>query len=105
MNTKVAEKERESRFIEIYKNVDPKSWATYMGKKFKKSDMMLQSRRLMFEGSAVLHVSRGKAYPVTVVVLSDVMFFLNESNPKSSPFVAFDNKVRVHIDSLIFTEL
>ena len=79
----MAEKEREQRFLSIYKGIDPKSSLAYEGRKFKKSDVLSSSRKLMFEGLAVLHQGRGgRSLPVTVVVLSDIMFFLQESNQK-----------------------
>eukprot|EP00094_Tigriopus_californicus_P002858 TCALIF_02756-PA protein Name:"Similar to AKAP13 A-kinase anchor protein 13 (Homo sapiens)" AED:0.12 eAED:0.12 QI:0/0.64/0.6/0.73/1/1/15/1980/1495 len=82
VNAKVAEKEREQRFLEIYKGIDAKSWVLYQGKKFKKSDILSESRKLMFEGLAVLHQGRGRSLSVTVVVLSDILFFLQENSQK-----------------------
>lgn len=51
INSRVAEKERNGRLIEIYNKVDPKSTLTYNGKKFKKSDILSADRKLMFEGT------------------------------------------------------
>lgn len=109
VNSKVAEKEREQRFLEIYKGIDAKSSVLYQGKKFKKSDVLSSSRKLMFEGTAVLSrpspafsahangssqngpsssnrsgaaVSGQAPALVTVVVLSDILFFLQENNGK-----------------------
>lgn len=45
-----------------------------------------------FEGVAYLNHARGKVQLVTVIVLSDVVFFLQESNQKFH-FVTQDNKV------------
>jgi len=119
----VAEKDRQVRLIEVYNKIDAKSATTYRNKKFKKSDLLSSSRRLMyaasapflfllkmlllmlmlmlmlllfvgrFEGVAYLNHARGKVQLVTVVVLSDVVFFLQESNQKFH-FVTQDNKVR-----------
>lgn len=94
MNAQVAEKERKLRLIEIYNKIDAKSATTYRNKKFKKSDLLSSTRRLMFEGVAYLNHARGKVQLVTVVVLSDVVFFLQESNQKFH-FVTQDNKVRI----------
>ena len=101
VNAKVAEKEREQRFLEIYKTIDAKSSVLHQGRKFKKSDVLSASRRLMFEGTASLLQPSGggggggssggggagggggpRSVPVVVVVLSDILFFLHENNQK-----------------------
>lgn len=94
VNAQVAEKERKLRLIEVYNKIDAKSATTYRNKKFKKSDLLSSTRRLMFEGVAYLNHARGKVQLVTVVVLSDVVFFLQESNQKFH-FVTQDNKAGV----------
>ncbi|XP_046439532.1 A-kinase anchor protein 13-like isoform X4 [Daphnia pulex] len=94
VNAQVAEKERKLRLIEVYNKIDAKSATTYKNKKFKKSDLLSSNRRLMFEGVAYLNHARGKVQLVTVVVLSDVVFFLQESNQKFH-FVTQDNKAGV----------
>ena len=94
VNSRVAEKEREQRFLEIYKGIDAKSSVFFEGKKFKKSDVLSSSRKLMFEGSAVLKSDQKRSFPVIVVVLSDILFFLNENNGKYY-FVAPENKPAV----------
>lgn len=99
VNAKVAEKEREQRFLEIYKGIDAKSWVLYQGKKFKKSDILSESRKLMFEGLAVLHQGRGRSLPVTVVVLSDILFFLQENSQKYH-FTTPEGKVRFIFQAL-----
>jgi len=48
VNAQVAEKERKLRLIEIYNKIDAKSATTYRNKKFKKSDLLSSTRRLMF---------------------------------------------------------
>jgi len=57
---------------------------------------------IRFEGVAYLNHARGKVQLVTVVVLSDVVFFLQESNQKFH-FVTQDNKVSstLQIDILL----
>ncbi len=129
----MAEKEREQRFLDIYKSIDAKSSVIYEGKKFKKSDILSSARKLMFEGTALLTTSslpssssggggafgagqggannsagsQGSAGPlagpvgaglsgtlVTVVVLSDILFFLQENNQKYY-FHAPESKVRI----------
>ena len=58
----------------------------------KGADLSLFSLANRFEGVAYLNHARGKVQLVTVVVLSDVVFFLQESNQKFH-FVTQDNKV------------
>ncbi|KAK2586105.1 hypothetical protein KPH14_008385 [Odynerus spinipes] len=87
----VADKEREDRKLEIYNKIDAKSFATYRGAKFKKSDIMAFNRILKFEGTAYLMQGRGKMTAIVVVVLSDILFFLVERDQKYAFFVP-DNK-------------
>ena len=46
----VAEKERGQRLLEVYNRMDARSHVSHDGKKFKKSDILLENRKLMFEG-------------------------------------------------------
>ena len=90
--------------------MDARSYVTYDGRKFKKSDMLNEGRRLLFDGVATLQqppggggvsggagtVSRSSgrspaALLVNVVVLSDVVVFLQDSNQKFS-FVTPEHK-------------
>ncbi|KAH0956661.1 hypothetical protein HN011_006687 [Eciton burchellii] len=87
----VADKEREDRKLEIYNKIDAKSFATYRGAKFKKSDII--NRILKFEGTALMQ-SRGKMTAIVVVVLSDILFFLAERDQKYAFFVP-DNKAGI----------
>ncbi|GFG35816.1 hypothetical protein Cfor_11174, partial [Coptotermes formosanus] len=91
VDTQVAEKEKEDRKLEIYHRIEAKSFTVYRGVKFKKSDILSKNRRLRFEGVAMLMQGRGKMQLVFVIVLSDVLFFLLESNNKYS-FYTPDNK-------------
>ncbi|XP_040580355.1 uncharacterized protein cyst isoform X2 [Lepeophtheirus salmonis] len=91
VNSKVAEKEREQRLIEIYNRIDTKSSLLHQGKKFKKSDMLSSSRRLMFEGIGSLQQSRNRNLQVNIVVLSDILLFFQDNNQKFV-FVTPDNK-------------
>ena len=50
----MAEKERGQRLIEIYNRLDAKSFLSVDGRKFKKSDFLLDNRKLLFEGVATL---------------------------------------------------
>jgi hypothetical protein len=50
----VAEKERGQRLIEIYNRMDARSYIQYEGRKFKKSDFLLDNRKLLFEGVGTL---------------------------------------------------
>ncbi|XP_017892882.1 rho guanine nucleotide exchange factor 2 isoform X2 [Ceratina calcarata] len=90
----VADKEREDRKLEIYHKIDAKSFATYRGVKFKKSDIMAFNRILKFEGTAYLMQGRGKMTAIVVVVLSDILFFLAERDQKYTFFVP-DNKAGI----------
>ncbi|XP_014473860.1 PREDICTED: rho guanine nucleotide exchange factor 18 isoform X3 [Dinoponera quadriceps] len=90
----VADKEREDRKLEIYNKIDAKSFATYRGAKFKKSDIMSSNRILKFEGTAYLMQGRGKMTAIVVVVLSDILFFLAERDQKYAFFVP-DNKAGI----------
>ena len=62
----VAEKERGQRLLEIYNRMDARSHVTNEGKKFKKSDILLENRKLLFEGvgnllsPALVHQNSGK---------------------------------------------
>ena len=106
----MAEKERGQRLLEIYNRMDARSYVTYDGRKFKKSDMLAEGRRLLFDGVATLQpppggggVSGGSGGTggrsgrspatvlVNVVVLSDVVVFLQDSNQKFS-FVTPEHK-------------
>ncbi|XP_072750985.1 uncharacterized protein Cyst isoform X4 [Anoplolepis gracilipes] len=88
----VADKEREDRKLEIYNKIDAKSFVTYRGAKFKKSDII--DRVLKFEGTAYLMQGRGKMTAIVVVVLSDILFFLAERDQKYAFFVP-DNKAGI----------
>lgn len=94
VDAKVAEKEKEDRKLEIYNRIDAKSYTTYRGHKFKKSDILQGTRSLKFEGVAMLMQGRGKMQVVLVIVLSDVLFFLQENSHKYSFFTP-DNKVSI----------
>jgi len=75
---------------DVYR-IDAKSFATYRGAKFKKSDII--NRILKFEGTALMQ-SRGKMTAIVVVVLSDILFFLAERDQKYAFFVP-DNKAGI----------
>lgn len=109
INARVAAKERHSRLLEIYNKLDPKHSITFNGRKFKKSDFFLPTvsghdRKLMFEGKASMQVSRSRTLEVIVVVLSDILFFLQETNQKYS-FIHLENKPNtLAVQSLIAQE-
>jgi hypothetical protein len=96
VNAQVAEKERKLRLTQVYNKIDAKSATTYKNKKLKKSDL-LSSNRVDDSFSKVwpIWITPGVVQLVTVVVLSDVVFFLQELNKKFH-FVTQDNKVRRH---------
>ena len=95
VDAQVAEKEKEERKLEIYNRIDAKSYTIHRGHKFKKSDILQGNRSLKFEGVAMLMQGRGKMQIVTVVVLSDVLFFLQDNSHKYTFFTP-DNKVRIY---------
>lgn len=92
VDSQVAEKEKEDRKIEIYKRIDAKSYTVHRNHKFKKSDILQSNRSLKFEGDAMLMQGRGKMHMVKVIVLSDVLFFLQTNSDKYTFFTP-DNKV------------
>ncbi|CAH0551320.1 unnamed protein product [Brassicogethes aeneus] len=94
VDAQVAEKEKEDRKLEIYNKIDAKSYTVHRGHKFKKSDILQGNRSLRFEGVAMLMQGRGKMQVVLVIVLSDVLFFLQENSHKYSFFTP-DNKAGV----------
>ncbi|XP_035225272.1 A-kinase anchor protein 13-like isoform X2 [Stegodyphus dumicola] len=94
VNSAVAEKEKEERLLEIYNRIDAKSTAFFKRKKFKKSDLLSDCRKLRFEGSLEWKSARGKVIDVHVIILSDVIVLLQENNQKYS-FAALDNKAAV----------
>jgi len=117
VNGQVAEKERAQRLLEIYNRMDARSHVVHEGKKFKKSDILQEGRKLLFEGLCTLvspplmpgnSGGRGNRSPgpllVNVVVLSDVVLFLQESNQKYT-FVTPEGKPgAVPVHSLIARE-
>ncbi|XP_063922185.1 A-kinase anchor protein 13 isoform X3 [Zophobas morio] len=94
VDSQVAEKEKEDRKIEIYKRIDAKSYTVHRNHKFKKSDILQSNRSLKFEGDAMLMQGRGKMHMVKVIVLSDVLFFLQTNSDKYTFFTP-DNKAGV----------
>jgi A-kinase anchor protein 13 len=94
VNGQVAEKERGQRLMEIYSKLDAKSYIQVDARKFKKSDFLMENRKLLFEGVCTLthpqvtgnvpvnvRGNRSPApTPVNIVVLSDVLVFLQESS-------------------------
>ncbi|XP_065202278.1 rho guanine nucleotide exchange factor 18 isoform X2 [Planococcus citri] len=91
VNSRVAEKEKEDRKLEIYNKIEAKSSTQYRGSIFKKSDILSNNRKLRFEGEAHLMQGPTKKQSVHVIVLSDILLFLNENNNKFS-FFAPDQK-------------
>ncbi|KAL3866273.1 hypothetical protein ACJMK2_043581 [Sinanodonta woodiana] len=94
VDEQVADYERQLRLKEIHQKLDSKSTSVYRGKKFKKSDLLAQGRRLVYEGTVGWRNARGKTTEVIAVLLTDVMFFMQESNQKYNFFSA-DNKYGV----------
>lgn len=93
VDSQVAEKLKEDRKLEIYNKIEAKSYTVHRGYKFKKSDILQGNRALRFEGVATLMQGRMKMQVVMVIVLSDVLFFLQESSPNKYTFFTPDHKV------------
>jgi len=109
INARVAEKERKHRLFEIYNKIDPKANLVQLGtgRKFKKSDILLADRKLMFEGKATLQQARNRTQEVNVIVLSDILFFLHENNQKfyfCSPDILGGKPSIVSVKTLIARE-
>ncbi|KAK2146186.1 hypothetical protein LSH36_626g05027 [Paralvinella palmiformis] len=94
IDARVDAHEKYQRLLEIYNKLDARSYAMYMGKKFKKSNLLLGDRKLMHEGNMRWMTARGKSFEVLAVILSDVMFFLAENNQKLT-FFSQDSKSSV----------
>ena len=83
--------------------MDARSHVSHEGRKFKKSDILSENRKLLFEGVGTLlspaltgsSSGRGNRSPapmlVSVVVLSDVVVFLQDTNQKYT-FITPDHK-------------
>lgn len=92
VDSQVDARAKEMRLIEIFNKLDARSSATYKSKKFKKSDLLSNNRKLVHEGTIKWMSARGRTVEVITVILSDVMFFLSENNQKYT-FFSQDNKV------------
>lgn len=77
VDDQVAEKEREHRLLKIYNKIDAKSTATMNGKKFRKSDLLSDKRKLQFETICTYrnpHSKQAKnAIDCLLIILSDVI--------------------------------
>lgn len=104
VNSQVADNEKEDRKFEIHDRIDTKSSTIYRGRKFKKSDLLARNRSLRFEGIATLMQGRGKMQVVLVLVLSDVLCFLSESNSKYSFFTPESKEGVVSLQKLLVRE-
>ncbi|XP_050541691.1 rho guanine nucleotide exchange factor 18 isoform X2 [Daktulosphaira vitifoliae] len=94
VDSQVAEKEKEDRKLEIYNRLEAKSFTNFRGRKFKKSDLLSENRRLRFEGTAWLmqRHSKMQMVMVNVIVMTDVLFFILENNHKYTFFMPESNK-------------
>ncbi len=92
----VEEYEKWQRLLEIYNKVEARSSGTLKsGKKFKKSDLLSNNRKLRHEGELLWKSARGRLTEIHVVLLTDVLIFLQENNQKFT-FASQDNKVGHH---------
>ncbi|XP_071171848.1 rho guanine nucleotide exchange factor 18-like isoform X42 [Mytilus edulis] len=72
--------ELKRRLSEIYQKLDSKSFATYKNRKFKRSDIYANHRSLVYDGQVHMRSARGKHTEVICVVLTDLIFFLQDVN-------------------------
>ncbi|XP_063434226.1 rho guanine nucleotide exchange factor 28-like isoform X7 [Mytilus trossulus] len=72
--------ELKRRLSEIYQKLDSKSFATYKNRKFKRSDIYANNRSLLYDGQVHMRSARGKHTEVICVVLTDLIFFLQDVN-------------------------
>ncbi|XP_052700922.1 rho guanine nucleotide exchange factor 28-like isoform X10 [Crassostrea angulata] len=91
IDDRVHEQERIQRLREIYEGFDPRATTLYKGRKFKKSDISTHGRKLVKEGTIGYKSARGKVAEATMVVLTDLIFFMQEQNGKYT-FFSQDNK-------------
>ena len=69
--------------MEIYNRMDANSSIVdHDGKKFTKHDLILESRKLLFEGIAKFASGMEQDHHVNILILSDVVVFLQEINQK-----------------------
>ncbi|XP_067932612.1 rho guanine nucleotide exchange factor 2-like isoform X3 [Watersipora subatra] len=95
IDVSIHSRNQELRLMEIYNRMDARSMAVYdKTKKFKKSDLTAKSRKLRHEGVLYWRNAREKEVEMLVVVLSDVILFLQETDKKYS-FFTQDNKPSV----------
>ncbi|XP_014663458.1 PREDICTED: rho guanine nucleotide exchange factor 28-like [Priapulus caudatus] len=88
----IAYHERQKRLVDIYNRIDSKSVGIFKGGRgFKKSDLLSGNRKLLHEGRLYWKTARGKLIEVLAILLTDVIFFLQESNQKYQ-FVSQDGK-------------
>ncbi|XP_070497316.1 rho guanine nucleotide exchange factor 18 isoform X4 [Chironomus tepperi] len=118
VDSRVADKDKEDRQLEIFKRIDAKSHAILKlidersdykeikikEMKFKKSDIMSSNRKLKFEGLATLMQGRSKMLTVLVVVLSDCLFFLQENSHKYTFFNPENKAGVVTLQKLLIRE-
>ena len=72
--------ERKERLAEIHHKLDSKSFANFKNRKFKRSDILQNNRSLVHDGQVHLRSARGKRSEVICVVLTDLIFFLQDVN-------------------------
>ncbi|XP_052101196.1 rho guanine nucleotide exchange factor 28-like isoform X2 [Mytilus californianus] len=83
--------ELKRRLSEIYQKLDSKSFATYKNRKFKRSDIYSNNRSLVYDGQVHMRSARGKHTEVICVVLTDLIFFLQDVNGRYN-FQSQDDK-------------
>ncbi|CAE1295643.1 unnamed protein product, partial [Acanthosepion pharaonis] len=91
VNNQVEEYEREQRLSDIYNRTDARSSALFRSRKFKKTDLRLNQRKLIHDGVIGWKTARGKVIDVIAVVLTDLIVLMQESNQKYT-FIMQDNK-------------
>ncbi len=62
VDSQVDARDKELRLIEIFNKLDARSSAMFKGKKFKKSDLLSNNRKLLHEGTIKWMSARGRAF-------------------------------------------
>ncbi|XP_067666848.1 rho guanine nucleotide exchange factor 28-like isoform X8 [Haliotis asinina] len=84
VNERVANYEK---LVEIQSKIDSRATTVFKGKKFKRQDITLRDRKLVHTGLIGWKSARGRIVELLAIVLTDLIFFVQESNQKYTFFV------------------
>ncbi|XP_046354756.2 A-kinase anchor protein 13-like isoform X3 [Haliotis rufescens] len=84
VNERVANYEK---LVEIQSRIDSRATTVFKGKKFKRQDITLRGRKLVHTGLIGWKSARGRIVDLLAIVLTDLIFFVQESNQKYTFFV------------------